>query len=244
MFRKIKAAGPVACVIVLGSAGLLAQASKAEGGSAAGAPSAMTAGTRAGDLRVEFELPILLRQTVEAGKTPVGTKVEARLVMATMTKGGVVPRSAVLSGEVIESVAKSHNSASRLAIRMDSAHWKDGEARFTVYLTPWYYPPAPMPPPNISYVPQGDRRNWGGVDPTVDTTDPPNPAQGLSTHQDSGVNAGAPASVISGKRVLIKNVKPESNADGAVLLVSSHSNIKLNKVTTYIAAGRELPTDK
>jgi len=236
MFRKIKAAGPAACVIVLGSAVLLGQAPKVPRAEA----SPVDTATSSADGCVECELPIVLRQTVEAGKTAVGTKVEARLVMATMIKGGVLPRGAVISGEVTQSVAKSGNSPSRLAIRMDSAQWKNGEAKFKVYLTAWYYPPAPMVPPDLSYGPPGDKRNWGGVNPTVDTTDPPNPAQRLSTHQDTGINAGAPASVISGKRVLMKNVTSASGTDGSVVLVSSHSNIKLNKVTTYVLAANEL----
>jgi hypothetical protein len=159
--------------------------------------------------------------------------------MATMVKGGVIPRNALISGEVIESVAKSHKSPSRLAIRMDSAQWKNGGVKFKGYLTAWYYPPAPMPPPNISYVPPGDRRNWGGVDPTVDTTDPPNPAQRLST-QDTSVNAEAPATFISKNRALMKNVTSASGADGSVVLVSSRSSIKLDKVTTYVLAVDEV----
>ena len=239
MFRRIKVAGPVACALLLGSVVVFGQA-KAQKVPEVGATSVAATGTSAADACAGCELPINLRQSVEAGKTAVGTKVEARLMMATMMKGTVLPRGAVISGEVIESVAKSHDSPSRLAIRMDSAEWKNGEAKFKMYLTASYYPPAPMAPPNISYVPQGDRRNWGGTDPTVDTTDPPNPAQRLSTHQDTGMNAGAPATVISTKRVPIKNVQSASSADGSVVLVSSRSNIKLNKVTTYILAVNEL----
>jgi hypothetical protein len=239
MFRKIKAAGPAACAIVLGSAVLLGQDSKTQQAPGTGASSPVATGTSAAHGCVECELPILLRQTVEAGKTAVGTKVEAQLVMATMMKGGVLPKGAVISGEVVESVAKSGKSPSRLAIRMDSARWKNGAAKLKVYLTAWYYPPAPMPPPNLSYTPPGDRRNWGGVDPTVDTTDPQNPAQKLS-QQDNGVNADAPASFISKNRVLMKNVKSASGEDGSVVLVSSRSNIKLNKVTTYVLAINEI----
>ena len=240
MFRKIKAAGPVACAIVLGSAVLPGQAPKSQEVPRAEASSPVAMGTSAAPRCVGCELPIILRQTVEAGKTAVGTKVEARLVMATMINGGVLPRGAVTSGEVIESVAKSDHSPSRLAIRMDSAQWKNGRAKFNVYLTAWYYPPAPMAPPNLSYGPPGDKKNWGGVDPTVDTTDPPNPAQKVSTQQDNGMNADAPASFVSESRVLMKNVKSASGADGSVVLVSSRSNIKLNKETTYILAMNEL----
>ena len=142
MFRKIKVAGPAACAIVLGSAVLLGQVPNAQKVPGAEASSPVDTGTSAADSCVECELPIVLRQPVEAGKTAVGTKVEAGLVMATMINGAVLPRGAVISGEVTESVAKSNNSPSRLAIRMDSAQWKNGEAKFKVYLTAWYYPPA------------------------------------------------------------------------------------------------------
>ena len=240
MFRKIKAAGPAAFAIVLGSVVLLGQVPEAQKEPGAGNSSLADTGASAARGCVECELPIVLRQSLEAGKTAVGTKVEARLVMATMISGAVIPRDAILSGEVTESVAKSKNSPSRLAIRMDSAQSKNGEAKFKVYLTAWYYPPAPMVAPDLSYGPPGDRRNWGGLDPTVDTTDPPNPSQRLSTQQDNGVNVDELASVISKKRVLMKNVKSASGADGSIVLVSSRSNIKLNKVTTYVLAMNEL----
>jgi hypothetical protein len=38
----------------------------------------------------------------------------------------------------------------------------------------------------------------------------------------------------------MKNVKSASGGDGSVVLVSSRSNIKLNKVTTYVLAINEL----
>ena len=240
MFRRLRAPLLTASALLFGSVVLLGQNPQTQKVPETGVSSVAAAGTGPVPACAGCELPIILRQNVEAGKTPVGTKVEARLVVATMMNGGVLPRNSVISGEVIESVAKSGNSPSRLAIRMDSAHWKNGEAKFKAYLTAWYYPPAPMPPPNVSYAPPGDRRNWGGTDPTVDTTDPPNPAQRLSTHQDTGVNAGAPASVISTKRVVMKNVTSANGADSSLVLVSSRSNIKLNKVTTYVAAVSEV----
>src|SRR3954468_11500296 len=72
MFRKIKAAGPAACVIVLCSAVLLSQVPTAQPNTqkapGAGASSTVDTGTSAADGCVECELPIVLRQTVEAGK--------------------------------------------------------------------------------------------------------------------------------------------------------------------------------
>jgi hypothetical protein len=77
---------------------------------------------------------------VAAGKTPVGAKIKARLAVATLIDGKVIPRSAVFSGEVIDSAAKTATDPSRLAIRMDSVVWKKGSASLTAYLTAWYYP--------------------------------------------------------------------------------------------------------
>jgi hypothetical protein len=57
------------------------------------------------------------------------------------------------------------------------------------------------------------------------------------------MNVGAPASVISTKRVLMKHVETASGADGSVVLISP-ANIKLDKVTTYILATHESPSGK
>src|SRR5580700_1277966 len=88
------------------------------------------------------EFPIFMKQNIVAGKTPVGTKIQAKLVAATLVNGVVVPRDAILSGEVIESVKKFASDPSRLAIRMDSADWKKGSVPIKAYLTAWYYPEA------------------------------------------------------------------------------------------------------
>jgi hypothetical protein len=99
------------------------------------------------------ELPVIMRQTVTAGKTPVGTRVQAELVIATMVNGAVVPRGALLTGEVVQSVAKSKTELSRLSIRIDSAKWKSGSASVKAYLTAWYYPEAAMTGQDLSYQP-------------------------------------------------------------------------------------------
>ena len=101
-----------------------------------------------------IEFPVIMKQKVEAGKTPVGTKVQAELVMATLVDGKTVPRDAVLSGEVTESVAKTETEPSRLAIRMDSIQWKKGSAPIKAYLTAWFYPINAGPSPDVRYGPQ------------------------------------------------------------------------------------------
>src|ERR1051325_5694112 len=104
MFRKIKIAAPVACIIILGSAVLLGQSPKPQDVSGAGSSLPVGAVIDA-DACAQCELPIIMHQTVEAGKTAVGTKVEAQLMMGTMTKAGVLPKGALISGEVTESAA-------------------------------------------------------------------------------------------------------------------------------------------
>jgi len=79
------------------------------------------------------EFPVILEQSVVAGKT-VGTKVQAKLEVATLVDGTVIPRNAIFSGEVLESVAKTRTDPSRLAIRMDSVQWKNCSASLKVLL--------------------------------------------------------------------------------------------------------------
>jgi hypothetical protein len=72
-----------------------------------------------------------------AGKTDLLTS-GGETVLGTLLNGTVISKGAVLSGEVIESMAKSPTEPSRLAVRMDSAQWKNGSAPVKFYLTPWY----------------------------------------------------------------------------------------------------------
>ena len=83
-----------------------------------------------------------MRQNVTAGKTPVGTEVQAKLLVGTMGDGAAFPKNAIFSGKLIESVAKTSTEPSRLATRMDSIQWKDGSAAVKIYLTAWIYPRA------------------------------------------------------------------------------------------------------
>ena len=70
------------------------------------------------------EFPVILQRGITAGKTPVGTKIQAKLGTATLVNGTVVPRNAVFSGEVTVSSAKTKTDPSRLAVRMDTVQWK------------------------------------------------------------------------------------------------------------------------
>jgi hypothetical protein len=222
MMSRPTAVAHAVLTVVLGSAVLLCQQKPA-------APSSSRA----------LELPVILRQDVVAGTTPVGTRVQAKLAVGTLVNRVVIPQNAVLSGEVTESVAKSATGPSRLAIRMHSAQWKNGSASLKLYLTAWYYSPLRPPPgedlPSLEPALRGKLSNRGN-DP--EPYRPPPLFPGGDRDQDTGL-----APVLSQHRVLMKNVDSTRNSDGAVTLTSTRFNIKLDKQTTYVlAAGDLLPT--
>ena len=185
------------------------------------------------------EFPVVMRQNIVAGKTTVGTKVEAKLVIATLVNGTVIPKDAVLSGEVTESIAKSGNEPSRLGIRMDSALWKSGSLPIKVYLTPWYYPTVTMQPQNLSYGPtdaEHTPRNWNGDGPYYNPNSPAyQPLPGNDLDKKTG-----PMPAGSDRRLLMKNVECLRSSEGPVIITSTHSNIKIDKSTTYVLAASEL----
>jgi len=188
------------------------------------------------------EFPVQMRQKVEAGATAVGTKVQATLAIATLLDGNVIPKDAVFSGEVIESVAKSEQNPSRLSIRWDSVQWKKGSAPVKVYLTAWFYPPRDVAGQDLKYgpdVPASRTWNGAGVYP-----DPNSRVYRPFPDADSGNSRDAvpdaPVSTISGHRAQMKNIESVRNPDGDVAISSKKSNIKLDKLTMYVLASSDL----
>jgi hypothetical protein len=201
------------------------------------------------DSAAGLEFPVIMGQNVRAGATAVGTKVRGKLTLATLVNGVVIPPSAILSGEVIESAPKSATSPSRLAIRMESAQWKNGSvaARLdlpkTVYLTAWYYPVTIAENQDPRYAaadPVNGPRTWSGSGNVRN-----NPLGPSATHDpsaDHGVLPPSPGSDTPQHRVVMKNVESARNRDGAVTLTSKQSNISLDKSETYVfASGNLLP---
>jgi hypothetical protein len=217
-------------LVVLASAFALGQTSPAPSGAA---------GT--------LEFPVTLRQKVIAGTTPVGTEIQAKLTVATLVNGTVIPEGAILSGEVTESSAKSGDDPSRLAIRMGSVQWKSGSAPTVielpkkVYLTAWYYPfvlPSPSDDPNSAANTSG---RWGSAGPYPDPNlRPTAPLPGHGTDNDSAGGTSVPKSGVSQHRVAMKAVDSNPNSDGSITLTSKHSNIKLDKQNTYVLATSDL----
>jgi hypothetical protein len=187
------------------------------------------------------EFPVVLQQNVAAGKTPVGSKIQAKLEIATLIGGTVIPRNAVFSGEVIESAAKTATDPSRLAIRIDSVLWKKGSASVTAYLTAWYYPLKDATGQDLQYGPtQSAKAVWNGQGQYPDSNSKvykPFPGS------DSGNGSSAPntpSSTASNRRVLMKDVESAKNNDGVIAIVSKSTNIKLDKLTTYVLATGDL----
>lgn len=181
------------------------------------------------------EFPVVLQQNIVAGKTPVGTKIKAKLMIATLENGTVIPKNTVFSGEVLESAEKTATSPSRLTIRMDSAAWKDGTASLKAYLTAWYYPPVEQSGQDLQYGPtQSAKGTWNGA----------GEYPGPNTHVyrpfptgDSDPKSSipdTPNSVPGSHRVPLKDVDSEGASDGTVTLVSKHRTIKLDHFTTYV----------
>jgi hypothetical protein len=192
------------------------------------------AGTR------ELEFPLVLQQKVVAGKTPVGTHVQSNLLVATLLNGKVIPRNAVLSGEVVESQAKTSSQPSRLSIRLDSAHWKNESVAIRAYLAPWYYSATLEAGPNLQYGPeQSAKQKWNGMGQYPDPNAPeyrPFPAA-VNTKEPS---ENTPSPVISKRRAPMKGVECQRDGTGGITLVGNRSNIKLDKLTTYVFAGSDL----
>ncbi len=191
------------------------------------------------------EFPVIMRQNITAGKTSVGARVQAELVIATMVNGIVVPRGAILSGEVIESVAKSKTEASRLSIRIDSAQWKNGSAPVKIYLTAWYYPEMAMTNRDLSYQPPdaaNSKRTWNGQGTYPDPGNPISQQKfpGRDNGKDPDNGALTPASSISKHRTLLKHIESARRDDGVVTLSSSSQNIKIDRLTTYVFATSDL----
>jgi hypothetical protein len=248
MFSKTFSKGlviePIVLTVVLGCAALLGQQTTSQQ-----TPSQPTAAALGPSGALEF--PVVMRQNVAAGTTPVGTRVQAKLAVATLVDGVVVPRDAVFSGEVTESVARSATDPSRLAIRMDSAQWKKGSASVVlslaskVYLTAWYYPVAETRALDHSdESPDDASQSWNHRNRLPTFPDPngsasePFPGRGSGT--DPGSLPPSPSSNISKHRALMKNVESTRASDGAVTLTSKSFNIKIDKLTTYVLATGDL----
>ena len=186
------------------------------------------------------EFPVILQQSVEAGKTPVGTEIKGRLAVATQFHGTLIPRDAVVSGVIFESVRKSAKGPSRLGIRMENAKWKgESSCMMKAYLMPLFYPLTTQSAQGLPI---------DSPDPGSRTLNGPNQSGSSPMSSPSPNNSGAiqeaipQIATIASRPVSMKNVTMEPVPDNGVALVSEQENIKLHKMTTYVLAAIEPPT--
>jgi hypothetical protein len=220
--RKLR----VGLVLMAGCVGILAQGPKADSTTKPG-----------------LEFPASLQAKIVAGSTPVGTEVRARLAMATLMDGVVIPQDAVISGHVEQSVAKTDEAPSVLKIKFETAHWKKGSAPVNLYLAGCYYPidfesasdnpsgvhgeigvmmggtaPDTLPRAN------GGMPSIGGT-PTMDASRPnayPDPRPGVTVSE------------VSKHWVRIEKVETVAAPDGGLAITSTERNLKLDKGTVYL----------
>jgi hypothetical protein len=183
------------------------------------------------------EFPVVLQQSVEAGKSPAGTKVQGKLAAATLFNGVLIPKNAVASGVVVESESRKGEDRARLAIRMNTVSWNGGWAPLYAYLMPLYYPATGQAVPNLPYEsPDPDSRTLNG--PNQSSQSPMSrPFAGGGSEANQG--AIPDVAILSSRPVRMKNVVLEPASNGGIALVSEHANIKLFKMTTYIFAADE-----
>jgi len=202
------------------------------------------------------EFPVTMQQKITAGVTPVGTKVQAKLTISTLVHGTVVPRDAVLSGEITESVAKSADAPSKLCIRMDMAQWKNGSLPIKAYLTAWYYPPKSMMGEDNNPGYQGAMHGSIGITMGGGSTNNPqtfptsssptgrrvsdDDSMPFPTTPDPGTMSPNDSST---HRSRMPDVESKRGEDGAIVLTSK-KGLKLDKNTTYVLAAGDLLRQK
>jgi hypothetical protein len=182
------------------------------------------------------EFRLTLQQSIESGKTKIGTKVQAKLAADTLFDGALIPKNAVASGVVVESESKRGKNRARLAIRMNTLSWNGGWAPLGAYLMPLYYPTtwqaAPNPPDGS---PDPDSRTMNGAGQSGSPMNRQFPGNGSEASQ--GAIPDIPTT--SNHPVRMRDVALAPTSDGGIALVSEHANIKLYKLTTYVFAADE-----
>jgi hypothetical protein len=182
-----------------------------------------------------LELPVILRQKVVAGVTPVGSMVEAKLQIATLISGTVVPQGAILSGHLEQSAKKSGDAPSRVKIKFDSAKWKKGTAPLEVYFTGCFYPVLTSADRDRS----ANDAGYGSISRPAEAGDgqyppPPGPKPG-QIPQGFGPDVPMPiATRVSSHWVRPLGADAVFETDGSIALESPLHDIKLDKETTYM----------
>jgi hypothetical protein len=198
-----------------------------------------------------LELPASLQSKIVAGLTAPGTEVRAKLTLATLVGGVVIPEDAMLSGHVEQSVGKTQNAPSLLKIRFESAKWKKGSATLNLYLVSCYYPIE------FNNSNPDDRSGvHGDIGVTMGGAPPPNSfprstsgttASGVpmdASHPDSFPDPRPTGTVseVSKHWVRMEKVDTGPSPEGGLQMTSNERTIKLDRNTIYLL--RNTPTGK
>ena len=115
-----------------------------------------------------------------------------------------------------------------------------------IYLTGWIYPTTVASEQDLPYgPPQSQIKIWNGEGAYPDPNAPAvKPLPGGDSSQSSEAVPNTSSAVTSRRRVPMKNVMSGRNDDGTLVIGSTRSDIKLDKLTTYVLAADELfPTN-
>ncbi len=182
-----------------------------------------------------IELPAVLQQKIVAGSTAVGTEVRAKLTIATLVNGVVLPDGAVITGRVEKSLAKTADSLAHLKIKFESAHWKTGDLKLEIYLVGSYYPIEFQTPADQVSGAHAEVGVMVGGSPAVGRGRNGIPPSDAETPQDDPTDPrpNITHSEVSNHSVRIKNVDTAVATDGGLEITSNERNLKLNKGIIY-----------
>jgi hypothetical protein len=185
-------------------------------------------------VQLRIELPAVLQQKVVAGSTAVGTEVRAKLSIATLVNGVVIPDGAVITGKVEESFAKTADSPAHLKIKFESAHWKNGDTTLELYLAGSYYP-IEFQGPTDDLSGHGQVGVIVGGNPALGRQTNGLPQRDTETPQDDPTDPrpNVPHSEMSKHSVRIKNVDTAVAPDGSLEITSKERSLKLDKGVIY-----------
>jgi hypothetical protein len=201
---------------------------------------------------VAQEFPAVFERKVVAGQVAQGSEFHARLKMATLVRGVVVPEGAELRGVVEESAAKSGDSPSRLKIHITQLKWGAGEMALDLYLTDHY--DRELTPGNSMSAEQGKTdlpvkgtgsepsgwRNEGFTSRPVRGT--PSSLRTIPLGSDdfdkkNREPSAAPEKAAAATHGKLDGIESVRDASGAILLTSRTHTIKLGRELVYSFEG-------
>ena len=185
-----------------------------------------------------LELPAHLLNKIEAGKTPVGTPVQAKLMMATLVRGQVVPENSVLSGMIEESTVKTKETPSRLRIHITSAKWQTGETKLDAYITSMYHPFWSQSSSRVRNQPLGlQSPDAYNNDENVERQQRHEELERAAARSQDTSKAPGPDVGVSSHRYPLPDATVATDADGSTSIVSARHNLKLDTKTIYVFQG-------